>query len=93
MPSAQTQSLAEMSSHLFGQGAGCIRRLLPREDVEVVISGMPARMTFSADGRPEDDEVFRYAGMNESHSAHGAAGIIEDLQMQDDKRKVLDAAA
>lgn len=78
--------------HLFGQGASCVRRLLSIEDVEIVIGSVSTRVTFSANWRPENNEVFRNAGMNNIHPTHGAAGIVEDLQMEDDKQEVLDAA-
>lgn len=38
-----------------------VGQLRARQDVEVIVRRVPARVAFSADGGAEDDEVFGYA--------------------------------
>lgn len=43
--------------HFPREGASLVRRLLAREDVEVVVGGVAARVALGAYGRAEDDQV------------------------------------
>ena len=52
--------------------------LLADEDVEVVVGGVNSTVSFRAEGRTEDDQVLRDAGVNDVHGAHCTSGIIED---------------
>ena len=77
--------------HLFDQVASLVGRLLSCEDMKVVVRGVPAGMTFSPDGRTEDDEVSEMSSVllstdgtslgdtrvDDEHAAHGPAGIVE----------------
>lgn len=49
--------------------AGDVGGLRARQDVEVVIGRVPARVAFGADGRAEDDEVFGNAWL-------GGGGLV-----------------
>lgn len=52
--------------------------LLALQDVEVVVGGVSAGVAFCAERRSEDDQVFGYAGVDQVHGAHGAAGVVEE---------------
>ena len=77
--------------NLFDQVASLVGRLLSCEDMKVVVCGVSAGMTFSPDGRTEDDEVSAMSsvmqsrdgtslgdtGVDDEHAAHGSASIVE----------------
>lgn len=57
--------------------AGDVGQLSASEDVEVIISGVTAGVALGSDGSAEDDQVFGDTGMDDVHSAHGTACIVE----------------
>lgn len=54
------------------------RPLFANQNVEIVIGGVNASMTLSAEGGPEDDEVLRDACVDDIHGAHGAPSVAEN---------------
>lgn len=57
-----------------------IRRLRPLralEDEEVIVGGMPPRVTLGAERRAEDDDVLGDARVDQVHAAHAAARVVE----------------
>lgn len=56
---------------------GIVEGLLAAQDGEVVVSHVDTGVTFRADRGAKDDEVFGDRSMEENHSTHSIAGIVE----------------
>lgn len=55
-----------------------IGQLSTTNNVKVIISGVAARVAFSPDCCPKNDEVLGNGSMDDIHGSHGSTGIIED---------------
>ena len=54
------------------------RPLLALQNMEIIITGVQARMSLRAERRPKDNKVLRQARMDDIHRAHRAARVAED---------------
>ena len=72
--------LSSIFVYLFRQASSRISRLLAMQDMEIVICRVPPSMALCAYRAPKDNEVFRDTRMDDIHSSHSAARIVEDLR-------------
>ena len=51
--------------------------LFANQDIEVIIRGMNATVSFSTDRSTEDDQVLGNTGMDDVHGTHSTASVVE----------------